>query len=133
MAIAQFEWKILGDVIIGVTGSGDMPEVEWQQFVAAMRSQPVTKYIQFAAGGTVLSSVQRKIGIDAVNEKKIKVVMVTDSPIVRGVVTAASWFGVKVSSWRPTQLEEAVNHLGVGPELARKIIVAIGQMAEGVR
>jgi len=126
MAFAQLKWKIVDDVIIGVSGSGELSDAQWKEFIADMMANPVTKYLQFAVGATQLSSVQRKMGIDAVAEKKVKIVMVTDSTVVRGIVTAASWFGLKVSSWRPTQLDEAVKDLGV-PAVKQDAIVKVAQ------
>lgn len=129
MAIAAFKWAIVDDVIIGVTGGGDMPEEEWKLFVKTMLDKPVTKYLQYALGPTQLSSVQRKLGIDAVAEKKLKVVMVTESSVVRGIVTAASWFGLKVSSWRPNQMVDAVRDLGVPEPREQAIIAAANKLA----
>ena len=132
MALARFKWTVIDDVIIGVTGAGDMPEDWWKQFVAEMLAKPVTKYLQYAAGATQLSSVQRKLGIDAVAEKKMKVVMVTDSTVVRGIVTAASWFGLKVSSWRLAEIEAAVKDLGVPSDRVDVIMKAAKKLAEQV-
>lgn len=132
MAIARFKWTIVDDVIIGVTGEGEMPEDGWKAFVNDMLEKPVTKYLQYAVGATQLSSVQRKLGIDAVAEKKMKVVMVTDSSVVRGIVTAASWFGLKVSSWRPSQFDEAVKDLGVPANRERAIIDAANKLAQEI-
>ncbi len=132
MALARFKWTVIDDVIIGVTGAGDMPEDGWKQFVAEMLAKPVTKYLQYATGATQLSSVQRKLGIDAVAEKKMKVVMVTDSTVVRGIVTAASWFGLKVSSWRLAEIEAAVKDLGVPSDRVDVIMKAAKKLAEQV-
>jgi hypothetical protein len=132
MAIAQFKWTIVDDVIIGVTGAGDMPDDGWKAFVAEMLAKPVTKYLQYAVGATQLSSLQRKLGIEAVAEKKMTVVMVTDSSVVRGIVTAASWFGLKVSSWRPAQMIEAIKDLGVPPAREAAVMKAATKLAEQI-
>ena len=44
--------------------------------------------------------MQRKIGIDVVNKRRIKVAVINDSSIVRGIVTAASWFRVDIPKTR---------------------------------
>jgi hypothetical protein len=132
MAAAKFKWTFLHDVVIGVTGTGDMPDAAWKTFLAEMAEQPVTKYIQFTPGATQLTSVQRKAGVDLVLAKKMKVVMITDSQLVRGIVTAASWLGLKVASWRSNQMEEAVKSLDVPAHYESAIVDAIQKLASEI-
>ena len=133
MPTAKFKWTTVNGVMIGVTGAGEMPVEEWERFVAHMNQGESTRYLQYAVGSTSLTSVQRKIGIDAVNNNSIAVVMVTDSPIVRGIVTAASWFGVKVKSYSPNQLGEAITALDIPADQHEDVLRAAENLADEVR
>lgn len=119
---APFRWAVVDDVIIAVAGAGVVAESDWDEFLRAVKETPLTRYLHHTLGNAQLSSIQRKKGFEVVGDKKFeKIVMVTDSALVRGIVTAASWFGIKVSSWRADQLAGAVESMGISPESQKRV------------
>jgi hypothetical protein len=128
---SKHRWTVVDDAIIAVSGPGDMVDADWNAFLKDLQEKPVKKYLQYTPGATPLTSTQRKNGFDTVQSKNLdKVVMVTDSAVVRGVVTAASWFGVKVASWRVSQLPEAVAALGLSDASQKAVIKAIQELSK---
>ncbi len=61
--------------------------------------------------------MQRKKGVDAAKEKGIRVAVVTDERLVRGIVTAASWFGTDIQAFDWSHLRDAIDFLQVQTEL----------------
>lgn len=127
---ARHQWKVFEDVLVGIsTGAGPLDDSQWEPFVQQMRSGAVKKYLQYSPGSVQLSSTQRKLGIDAAGSLD-KVVMVTDSALVRGIATAASWFGVKVASFRCSQLPDAVATLNLSPGTQTTVLETIEDMVK---
>jgi hypothetical protein len=126
MKVAEYKWAIIDDVIVGVGSEGAMPDDVWKSFVNDLSTKPIKKYLSVIVGAIEVNSTQRKMGIEAVDRRKIKTVAVTDSSIVRGILTAAGWFGVQIRAFPHTQLREAVQELGV-PEWREDAIIAAVQ------
>jgi hypothetical protein len=130
MKIAEYRWTIVDDVMVAVGTDGKMPEDIWKTFVNEMDAKPIKKFIAFIIGSVEVSSVQRKICIDVINKHGIKVSIVNDSSIVRGIVTAASWFSVDVKSFAPGQLNQAVRELGVPTHRESMVIDAVHKLQQ---
>lgn len=132
MTVAQYKWTVVDDVIIAIGTDGKLPEEAWKAFVHEMDTKSITKYLQVVIGSIEVSSVQRKHGIDVVNKRGIKVSVVNDSPIVRGIVTAASWFGVDIKSFTLSELREAVRWLGVPLHRESAVVAAAEKLRASV-
>ena len=132
MTTAQYKWTIVDDVIIAVGTDGKLPEEAWKTFVNEMATKPIKKYLMVVIGSIIVSSIQRKIGIDVVNKRGIKVAVVNDSSIVRGIVTAASWFSVDIKSFSHSQLLDAVRDLGVPAYREDAVITAVEKLKVAV-
>jgi hypothetical protein len=122
MKLGDYKWAIVEDVIIGVGCEGEMPDDTWRSFIDDLSTKPVTKYLSVISGDLQVNSAQRKLGIDAVLKRKIKVVAVIDSSVVRGILTAASWFGLNIKAYPHAQLREAIQDLDVRAPLVLPIV-----------
>jgi hypothetical protein len=67
----------------------------------ALSSGDVGYYVAGAAGDVDLDPQARNMLFDLLRKKGIKVVAVTDSKVVKGIITAATWMGVAIEnrSW----------------------------------
>src|SRR5262245_61639906 len=69
------------------------------------------------------SSLQRSQLAESFRDAPPAVAMITESAIVRGMLTALSWFGLKQRAFRPSDMDKALAFLGVNSsesELIRK-------------
>lgn len=132
MKIAQYKWTIVDDCIIAVTTDGKMPDAEWKLFVHEMDTKNIKRYLAYVIGSLDVDSVQRKLGIDVVAKRRIKVSVVNDSAVVRGIITAASWFGVDITSFPPDKVREAVKALGIPENRETAVMVALQTLKRSV-
>lgn len=132
MKIAQYKWVLIDDVAVSVGTNGKMPEEPWKTFVNELNTKPIKKFLCVIIGSIEVTSVQRKLCIDVVNKRRIKAAVVNDSSVVRGIITAASWFSVDVKSFSPDQLLEAVRDLGVPTNREDAIVQAAEKLKTSV-
>lgn len=133
MKEARYKWTVVDDVIIAVGTEGAMPEEPWKNFVREVATKTaIRKYFAQIIGAIEVSSVQRKMIIDVVVPRKIKVVAVTDSSVVRGIITVAAWFGVDISSFHPAQVRDAVHELGLSRQQEIEVVSALDKLKESV-
>jgi hypothetical protein len=104
---AKFSWEIVARVFVGHATDGKIEEAVYDKFVEDLRTKDYGVYLATTSGSAELSSVQRKAASDALAERKIPTFVVSDSRMVRGIVTAASWLGVNVKSFSWANILEA--------------------------
>lgn len=111
--VADLSWETVDDVIIGYGTPGRVPDAIWNQWVEALKAPRVTRVINLSSGYTEVSSVQRAAASAVLKERNLTVAVVTDETLMRGMVTAVSWFvgnNIKAFSWR--QIGDAIAFLG---------------------
>ncbi len=62
------------------------------------------------------NSAQRRTLNDFLRGRTTLVVLVSSSPIARGITTALSWFNPKVRSFAPDTIDAAFEYLGVAEQ-----------------
>jgi len=62
--------------------------------------------------------------------ERIKSAVITVSPIVRGIVTAVSWFNPDIKAFAPKEFLAALQHLGVGQGAASSFVTELRSMAK---
>lgn len=117
--MAHFVSQFLGSVHIVVCGSEEPSKDEWhaylQQFLAATKDGKEVEHVRtlvFSDGGGP-NSAQRKSAADILKGRAIPVAIVSHNPVMRGVVTALSWFNPKVRAFAPEALGAAMKYLEI--------------------
>jgi hypothetical protein len=89
-------------------------DAEWKPYFEELaQHDPIKlKSLVFTDGGAP-SGAQRKQVNDMLNGRTSMAAVVTPSTVVRGVVTALSWFNPKIKVFPPDQTEAALTYLGV--------------------
>jgi hypothetical protein len=119
----------------GVAGGGLMllahttrppNDAEWDPYFRELvkHDPKLLRNLVFTDGGAP-SGAQRKQVNDFLNGQASTAAVVTMSTMVRGVVTALSWFNAQVKAYSPNDLGGALQHLGVRPhegEMVRREI-----------
>jgi hypothetical protein len=108
----------------GVTGEGLMlvvhtssapSEIEWAPYFRELvKHDPKNlRSLAFTDGGAP-GGAQRKQLNDFLQGQASPAAVVTSSSMVRGVVTALSWFNSQMRAFAPHELDAALRYLGVG-------------------
>jgi hypothetical protein len=124
----SLKWVIVDSWIISLGVAGHIPNDRWQSFMDAIKSVPITHYLAMAIGSVEPNSLQRKEVFEFTKIKGIRVAVITDEKMVRGVVTAASWFGVDVKSFSWGQLPEAMRHFGATKSFEERALKAVTKL-----
>lgn len=111
-----FKWVIEGNLMVNCSTAGEMIPERWREYINELREKRITKVLGLNLGSVALTSVQRREVGNLVQEQGIISAVVTDDKMIRGVVTAISWFGGNIKAYSWDELKEAVKFLGVTPE-----------------
>ena len=98
-----------GSVFV-VVGPTTPAESEWNLLVEAHRRERHQRTLVVTAGGGP-TAAQRKAILDVSGGKGLPAAILTDSVMVRGIVTALSWFVPRVRAYPPDDLQGALAHL----------------------
>jgi hypothetical protein len=101
----------LAILVIGAQTPTDEEHRECQTAMAKQDLDKIRSLVLDAGGG--LTAAQRKASADLMKGRVHVSAVVSDSPFVRGIVTALSWFGHKVSAFHPDKLDDALAYLSV--------------------
>ena len=110
MTECVFKWVKDGDVMIGVNTPGKFNDDVWSEFLADFSVPDYKVYIGCTLGILEVSSKQRKASAVALRQNGASVIVITDEVLVRGVVTAVSWLGVKVKSFAWSDFDRALQY-----------------------
>ncbi|MCA9607977.1 MAG: hypothetical protein KC619_20345 [Myxococcales bacterium] len=135
-------WRRLGRVYVAVHGDRSPSDAEWAAYLAGVdRSIPLeTQRVLVVSAGGAPSSAQRKRMVDAMDGAQVPVAIVTTSLLTRGVGVAIRWFNPCVEVFGPSQLQGALDHLGLTdweraevPPLLSRLEAEVGISVVGLR
>lgn len=113
------EWHLCGDVMVTFTVAGEITDALWARFLSDLKANPVRVIFSCAEGGNI-SSTQRKLTSDTLQERNIYAVVVTNSRLTRGMLTALAWLGANMNGFAWEQLEGAIK-AAKNPEVENEI------------
>lgn len=108
---AELEWKRVSRVLVAHATDGPIESEHFARFLRALQTEDFDVYLATTTGAAEMSSTQRRSASDALSSRGKPTFIVTDSRLVRGIVTAASWLGVKVKSYPWADLDRAIDDL----------------------
>lgn len=110
---ARFKWDAVGEVLIGYGKAGKVSDQQWDDWVNALKAPEVTRVLNIADGSPEVNSVQRAKANEVIKQRQLVVAVVTDEVLLRGMVTAASWFvGNAIKAFSAKQISDAIAFLG---------------------
>ena len=127
MSNAIHSWEVIGDVIVSLTTSGKVSDVQWKAWLKDLETSSVKKCIGATLGATELTSIQRKLASESTRDRNVKVAAVTDEALVRGIVTAASWLGAPIRAYSWSDMAGVMKYLNILPPLDQRIITWLEQ------
>ncbi|HKU44460.1 MAG TPA: hypothetical protein VJR89_40145 [Polyangiales bacterium] len=112
---------------------GKLPEPEFTQFMQGLPQQysRLTGLV-VVPNGSVPTAAQRGIIKDFQTRTGVRAAVLTDSALVRGVVTAMAWFGIPLAAFAERDAIEALQYAGIPrPQLAEaeRALAALRQAA----
>jgi len=118
--------EISGDLFVVIHPATPPNDDDWMDYLRSWRPLDMTRMrtLVFTDGGGP-NAAQRKLANDALGGKASLTAVVSASQLVRGMVTALSWFNPKIKAFAPEEALEAFHYLGVrtGAEVARTWLV----------
>jgi len=96
------------DVVVSCSVGNVMPE-DIDRLLESLLAAETHVYIAGASGDVGIDSASRNRLFDTLKKHSIRVIGVTDSKLVKGILTAASWMGVQVRglSWADLASEKS--------------------------
>jgi hypothetical protein len=128
----EHQWMHVGGVVAAYTSEGLMPVEPWEQMIRDLQTLPIRGYLGTSEAAVQVTSTQRKMGVDAMGNRNLPTAIVTESKVVIGLVTTASWLGAKIRAFAWKDLAAATRYLGSSPAETEEIIAAIYEMRTSV-
>lgn len=130
---ATLTWKIVAQVLVAHATDGRVEVELFDRFVEDQRTKDIKMYIATVDGSVHLSSAQRKASSEALSTRDIQTFIITDSRVVRGIVTVAGWLGAPANaySWADINapLEMIEETLGLSEEDRQSVVEAIEELS----
>ena len=129
--------SFVGRLVVLVHTDHNPDPSEWQTFVdeALARLGTFQGFLVVTGGGS-LNANQRSDAIHLMKQSGASAAVLTTSPVVRGAVTAVSWFKVKVEAFHPSRLDEALTFANVDErdrQEAKDVVSRLTGTLPGVR
>jgi hypothetical protein len=116
-------YALLGNVFVAVWGRSNVSDAEFPQVLDVFRRldfDSVRMLVVTEGGGP--TPIQRKSMNNVLDGKELLTAVVTDDIVIRGTVTALSWFNKKIRSFPAASLDDALEYLDV-PDAQIELVV----------
>jgi len=124
------QWKHVGGIVASFTTEGEMPDDVWERMMRDLETLPITGYLAASEGAVNISSTQRKLGVHTMNARDLPTAVVSESRVVVGIATAASWLGGRVKAFSWKDIQAATKYLGASHAQQIEIVAAVNQLRE---
>lgn len=114
------EWHIIGDVLVTFTVEGAIKDDLWSRYLETLSKGNYRINLAFSSNAA-LTALQRKAASDALKARNVQAIVMTDSALTRGIVTALTWLGTNIRAYSYSELDEAVRVLNVNADVAQEI------------
>ena len=130
----RFQYGLLSDGVIGlVHGEAEPDDESWEghhrlifETMGPERFSEIG-YFVITAGGAPTTK-QRRMGNRAVKGRKMTRSIVTDSFVVRQLVTSWSWFAPGLTAYNPNQMRAALLNVGIRPDQLEQAWVHVREL-----
>lgn len=114
---AAMVWAFVENMLLVVSGSNDPSDLEFANYQKfCLEKWPQTSgYCMVVTAEGSLNAKQRDWVNKFLKSRTIlpKVAIITDSTMVRGIVTALSWFNAGTKAFSPAKINDALSYLDV--------------------
>jgi hypothetical protein len=123
----RVHWTFLDDCVqVFYASGGDFGAADFERWLHDLEERPFRAILAGTGAQFTLGSAQRRRATDVFKKRGLAVAVATDSGVVRGLVTAGQWLGVRELQAFPwSELEPACASLRLEPALARRAASAL--------
>ena len=123
-------------VLLAVHAKTPPDDEDWEAYVQFCKKLPSNcrKTVVLTRGGGPNSKQRRRLQTEFLNSVEMKVAVVTDATMVRGIVTALGWFNPLIRAFAAHEANhnsgvwEAMDYLGVDRPSAERIVRELVRM-----
>ena len=121
-----FARAFVGHVMVYVGGPKRPSQGEWEEHIAALRAHAAAypNMCSIIWPGAAGLTPRERGQVARTLPKGARTAVMTASALSRGVVTALSWFGLGIRAFALNQESEAVAHLGLSTDAAKRVLAA---------
>jgi hypothetical protein len=124
---------VYADSMLFVVHAPVRPEdAHWSEFMSDVRAQRGLKGVIIKANNSRLNPLQRAEIQGFYEERKVRGALLTDSMMMRGIVTAMNWFKVELRAFAPEDLDGAFAFVGVAPNRFNHAKAVLLELEHGV-
>jgi hypothetical protein len=122
--------RFVNDFLVIVHASIPAGATDWSAMMAEIeaRREPVAGLLVIAPPKASINAGQRSDIQNFMRKSKGCAAVLTTSKMARGAVTALSWFGIKIRSFDPQKLSDAVAYLGCAPDVGGNLGTAVREL-----
>ncbi|NUP09682.1 MAG: hypothetical protein HOW73_26860 [Polyangiaceae bacterium] len=121
-----------GDTVAMVHTADAPSDTEWDAMLAFLRTHWPARVLVFTEGGGP-TTLQRGRLNDALGKDVMSTAVVTSSAVVRGIVTALSWFNPGIKTFSPDGAAAALRYLGVPAEERHELMRRVSKMSSELK
>jgi hypothetical protein len=128
-----FAW--VGNVLIAVHGTDAPSEEEWRPYCASLKASRDLARVRTLAvthSGAPTAAQRREMN-DLLGGRPGLGAVLSTSAMVRGVVTAFSWFNPQIKAFSPAEQNEAFKHLKLTPPEITEVTRTISRLEAELR
>lgn len=121
-------WRVIDQILVLVHTNTPPSEAEFNAYVNFCKTKlpPSCNQCMVVTPGPGPNAKQRERVNEFLKTHPMKVAVVTDSTLVRGITTALSWFNSETKAFTNARMGDALGHLGVPQgERAARILMEI--------
>ena len=118
-----------GKTFVAVQGAKAAAPKEWNAFITAFEEQlsEVSSLLIFSAGASI--DIREREQLERLLTRgRLRVAVLTDSKVVRGAVTALSWFKIPIKSFAENEVELALDHIRVQKADRARVYTTLAQL-----
>jgi hypothetical protein len=126
--------KVIDRLFLVAYGTASPSEEEWANYLAMVERHGIERTLQIVVtdGGEPTPSQRRRLS-DLLGGRFVPVAVVSPSAVVRGTVTALSWFNRKIKAFPPSELREAIAYLEIPTSRIDLIEKELRKLQTGLR
>jgi hypothetical protein len=109
--------EVIGDLGVALHTDENPSREEWDAWMESVRKVPSTQLRVLAVtDGGGPNTMHRGQFVKYLGGAKARIAVVTDAFVIRGIVTALSWFTDGIQIFVPEKLDDAMAHLDLSKE-----------------
>lgn len=126
-------FKLIGNCLLMVHNADPPTQEDADAFLRMLKAHDVTRLrsLVLTEGGAP-TAAQRKQFNELLDGRNHLTAVVTDRTMVRGIVTAFSWFNPKIKAFPPESMEDALRYLEIRPSEFRTILTEAAKLKQSV-